>query len=78
MKKRTNLVGMKFDKEKIVENFCGGVAFGTVIAAFATGLALTKYYEGGIREACQGKQWVIEEPLIKKTLTCRVEIKEKK
>lgn len=61
-----------------MENFCRGVAFGVLIAAFVTGLALTKYYEGGIKKACQQNPWVIEEPLIKKTLTCTVEIKEKK
>lgn len=35
-------------------------------------------YGEKIEQTCQGKSWVIEEPLIKKTLTCVVEIKEKK
>lgn len=35
-------------------------------------------YGEKIEQTCQGKQWIIEEPLIKKTLTCQVEIKEKK
>ena len=34
--------------------------------------------ESTIDKTCQGSHWVIEEPLIKKTLTCIVEIKEKK
>ena len=35
-------------------------------------------YSQKIEQACQGKSWIIEEPLIKKTLTCVVEIKENK
>lgn len=41
-------------------------------------VALSPRYGDKIEKACQGTPWVIEEPLIKKTLTCVVELKEKK
>lgn len=40
--------------------------------------AKSRVTESMIEKACQGTPWVIEEALIKKTLTCVVEIKEKK
>ena len=47
-----------------------GVVFGVGTKAGVT--------ESIIEKACQGTPWVIEESLIKKTLTCAVELKEKK
>ena len=47
-----------------------GVVFGVGTKAGVT--------ESMIEKACQGTPWVIEEALIKKTLTCTVEIKENK
>ena len=34
--------------------------------------------ESKVNKTCSGSAWVIEEPLIHKTITCVVEIKEKK
>lgn len=40
--------------------------------------AKSRVTESTIDNTCRGTAWVIEEPLIKKTITCVVEIKEKK
>lgn len=50
--------------------FVLGVIFGVVAKSGVT--------ESTIDKTCGGNPWVIEEPLIKKTITCVVEIKEKK
>lgn len=57
--------------------FCvGSVIFGLI--GFVGFVEQINKYEGNISKACKGSHWVIEEPLIKKTLTCVVEIKESK
>lgn len=59
-------------------DFVIGAVIGSFIASMlATGLVNSDRKQE-IEKACQGKSWVIEEPLIKKTLTCTVEIKDKK
>lgn len=58
-------------------DFVFGVVLGILVtsALFIINLPDTT---GKINKTCQGTAWVIEEPLIKKTLTCAVEIKENK
>lgn len=56
-----------------MEEFVMGMVFGAVCAGFVVWLAVNDRHD--ITSACQGKPWVIEEPLIKKTLTCSVEVK---
>ncbi len=57
-----------------MEDFGFGIVFGVLIttALFVVNLPDTT---GKINKTCQGTPWVIEEPLIKKTLTCVVELK---
>lgn len=54
----------------------GTIVFGLI--GFIAFVEQVNKYETSISKSCQGKSWIIEEPLIKKTLTCTVEIKEKK
>ena len=58
-------------------DFVFGIVLGILItsALFIINLPDTT---GKINKTCQGNVWVIEEPLIKKSLTCVVEIKENK
>lgn len=57
--------------------FCiGGAIFGVI--GFVGFVEQLNNSETNISKTCKGTPWVIEEPLIKKTLTCVVEIKEKK
>ena len=57
--------------------FCiGGAVFG--LLGFVLFVETITTEEKNIKKACQGTPWVIEEALIKKTLTCVVEIKESK
>ena len=58
-------------------DFGFGIVYGILVtsALFIVNLPDTT---GKINKTCQGTAWVIEEPLIKKTLTCVVEIKENK
>ena len=55
--------------------FVIGVIIGLLYGMFVADLSLNKEKETRIRKACQGTPWVIEEALIKKTLTCVVEVK---
>ena len=51
-----------------------GIVFGVGVMVIVTGLRV----DDRVEKTCQGTPWVIEEHLIKKTLTCTVEIKENK
>lgn len=53
--------------------FCGVVVCGLVLTIIAVLVQKER-----IENTCQGRPWVIEEPLIKKTIICVVELKEKK
>lgn len=58
--------------------FLIGLVFGLVVTTVAaTGIMHGVLYDN-VEKSCQGTPWVIEEHLIKKTLTCVVELKEKK
>lgn len=59
----------------------GDIIFGVVLGILVTSALFVINLPdttGKINKTCQGTAWVVEEPLIKKTLTCVVEIKEKK
>lgn len=53
--------------------FCGVVVCGLVLT-----ITTVLVQKERIENTCQGTPWVIEEPLIKKTITCVVELKENK
>lgn len=59
-------------------DFVFGMVFGMIIAILTTVGIIDESSNRRVAEACQGSSWIIEEPLIKKTLTCVVELKEKK
>lgn len=54
----------------------GAIIFGLI--GFVAFVEQVNKYETRISKSCQGQSWIIEETLIKKTLTCQVEIKDKK
>lgn len=60
-----------------MEEFIGGGVVGAAMVGLLLAI-IVNHNKQEIYEACQGKPWVIEEPLIKKTLTCVVDIKEVK
>ena len=57
--------------------FYVGSLFGTLITAVVLTGVLIGNQSIKIEKVCQGTPLVIEEPLIKKTLTCTVEVKKK-
>ena len=60
-----------------MSDIMAGIVFGVGVMVIVTGLLLGRV-DDRVEKTCQGTPWVIEEPLIKKTLTCTVEIKENK
>lgn len=60
------------------DEFLCGLALALVLGVIIGICAKSGVTESTIDNTCQGTSWVIEEPLIKKTLTCVVEIKENK
>lgn len=59
-------------------DFVFGMMFGVVVTTVtATGIMHGVMYDK-VEKSCQGSSWIIEEPLIKKTLTCVVELKGEK
>lgn len=55
------------------------IIMGTVLGSIIGSLVVLNFIDNRITSVCKNKtEWVIEESLIKKTLTCTVEIKEKK
>ena len=61
-----------------IGEFLCGIAVACVLGVIIGVGAKSSVTESTVDQVCQGTSWVIEEPLIKKTLTCIVEIKEKK
>ena len=57
-----------------MSDIMAGIVFGAGVMTIVTGLLLGRI-DNRIEKVCQGTSWVIEEPLIKKTLTCVVEVK---
>ena len=60
-----------------MSDIVAGIVFGVGVMTVVTGMHLGRV-DDMVEKTCHGTPWVIEEPLIKKTLTCVVEIKEKK
>ena len=57
-----------------MSDIMAGIVFGVGVMTIVTGILLGRI-DNQIEKACQGTPWVIEGPLIKKTLTCVVEVK---
>ena len=57
-----------------MSDIVAGIVLGVVVMTIVTGLLLGRV-DDRVEKTCQGTPWVIEEPLIKKTLTCVVEVK---
>lgn len=57
-----------------MSDIMAGIVFGVGVMTIVTGILLGRI-DNRIEKACQDTSWVIEESLIRKTLTCVVEVK---
>ena len=57
-----------------MSDIMAGIVFGVGVMTIVTGILLGRI-DNRIEKACQDISWVIEESLIRKTLTCVVEVK---
>ena len=57
-----------------MSDIMAGIMFGVGVMTIVTGILLGRI-DNRIEKACQDTSWVIEESLIRKTITCVVEVK---
>ena len=57
-----------------MSDIMAGIVFGVGVMTIVTGILLGRI-DNRIEKACQDTSWVIEESLIRKTITCVVEVK---